>query len=163
MMIEMKVSGVILDSQSRHPIVMLRDVEERRALLIWIGEPEANAILMALEGIAAPRPLTHDLIAKILAQLKVSLKRVVITDMREQTFFAELDCDREGEKITIDARPSDAIAIALRAGASIFVADSVMATNAIPINPAKEEEDTEKFREFLQNVKPGDFGKFTKD
>src|SRR4051794_32365599 len=125
-MVEMKVSGVILDSQSRHPIVMLRDMEERRALLIWIGEPEANSILMALEGIKPPRPLTHDLVQSVLTTLAAPLQRVNITDMRDQTFFAELQCDRNGEKFTIDARPSDAIAVALRAGAPIFVSNDVM-------------------------------------
>jgi bifunctional DNase/RNase len=165
-MVEMKVSGVILDSQSRHPIVMLRDMEERRALLIWIGEPEANSILMALEGIKPPRPLTHDLLQNVLTQLAAPLQRVVITEMRDQTFFAELECDRDGTKLTIDARPSDAIALALRAGASIFVSNDVMAANAIMINQAENEgevEDDEKFKEFLQNVKPGDFEKFSKD
>ncbi|MFN3428459.1 MAG: bifunctional nuclease family protein [Candidatus Sericytochromatia bacterium] len=165
-MVEMKVSGVILDSQSRHPIVMLRDMEERRALLIWIGEPEANSILMALEGIKPPRPLTHDLLQNVLTQLAAPLQRVVITEMRDQTFFAELECDRDGTKLTIDARPSDAIALALRAGASIFVSNDVMAANAIMINQTDSEgevEDDEKFKEFLQNVKPGDFEKFSKD
>jgi len=165
-MVEMKVSGVILDSQSRHPIVMLRDMEERRALLIWIGEPEANSILMALEGIKPPRPLTHDLLQNVLTQLAAPLQRVVITEMRDQTFFAELECDRDGTKLTIDARPSDAIALALRAGASIFVSNDVMAANAIMINQSENEgevEDDEKFKEFLQNVKPGDFEKFSKD
>lgn len=162
-MIEMKVSGVILDSQSKHPIVMLRDMEERRALLIWIGEPEANSILMALEGIQAPRPLTHDLLVNVLEKLKAPLSRVNITAMRDQTFYAELECEKNGETIRIDARPSDAIALALRAGAGIYVDNEVVSANAIPINPAKEDEEAEKFREFLANVKPGDFGKFSKD
>ena len=164
-MVEMKVSGVILDSQSRHPIVMLRDMEERRALLIWIGEPEANSILMALEGIKPPRPLTHDLVQSVLTTLAAPLQRVIITDMRDQTFFAELECDKNGEKLTIDARPSDAIAVALRAGAPIFVSNDVMTANAIMINQAdeKSEEDDEKFKEFLQNLKPGDFEKFSRD
>lgn len=162
-MIEMKVSGVILDSASRHPIVMLRDMEERRALLIWIGEPEANAILLALEGIQPPRPLTHDLAVNILGKLDAGIQRVLITAMRDQTFYAEIELLKGTETVTLDARPSDAIALALRAGAPILVATEVMTANAIPINPAKEEEESEKFREFLQNVKPGDFGKFSQD
>ena len=162
-MIEMKVAGVILDSQSKHPIVMLRDADERRALLIWIGEPEANAILMALEGISPPRPMTHDLLHNVLVKLDAPVARVRITDMRDQTFFAVVECEKDGETLIIDARPSDAIALALRAEAEILVAEGVMEANSIPINPAKEEEDTQKFREFLENVKPGDFGKFTQD
>ena len=163
-MIEMKVAGVILDSQSKHPIVMLRDMEERRALLIWIGEPEANAILLALEGIQTPRPMTHDLLQNVLEMLETPVTRVLITSMKEQTFFAELECQRDGKTLNIDARPSDAIAIALRASAPIFVADEVVEENAIPINAgASEEEEEAKFREFIENVKPGDFGKYSKD
>lgn len=162
-MIEMKVAGVILDSQSKHPIVMLRDMEERKALLIWIGEPEANSILMALEGIQPPRPMTHDLLNNVLEQLGAKIERVVITDMRDQTFFAEIQGKRDEKPLTIDARPSDAIALALRADATIFVAESVMAANAVPINPQVEEEEDKAFKEFLDNVKPGDFGKFSKD
>lgn len=163
-MIEMKVAGVILDSQSKHPIVMLRDMEERRALLIWIGEPEANAILLALEGIQTPRPMTHDLLTNVLETLETPVTRVLITAMKEQTFFAELECQRDGKTLSIDARPSDAIALALRASAPIFVADEVVEENAIPINAsANEEEEEAKFREFLENVKPGDFGKYSKD
>jgi bifunctional DNase/RNase len=133
-------------------------------LLIWIGEPEANSILMALEGIKPPRPLTHDLLQSVLTQLAAPLQRVVITEMRDQTFFAELECERDGNPLKIDARPSDAIALALRAGASIFVAEDVMTANAIMINQEENpEEEDEKFKEFLQNVKPGDFEKFSKD
>lgn len=164
-MVEMKVAGVILDSQSKHPIVLLKDPEEKRALLIWIGEPEANAILMALEGIKTPRPMTHDLLQNVLKQLDTPVKRVVITDMRDSTFFAVLECDRNGEALSIDARPSDAIAIALRAEAGIFVSDEVLDANAIPISASQEdrEEEDKAFKEFLDNVKPGDFGKFSKD
>lgn len=162
-MIEMKVAGVILDSQSKHPIVMMRDLEERKALLIWIGEPEANSILMALEGIQPPRPMTHDLLNGLITKLEAKLERVTITDMREQTFFAELALTHAGKPLTLDARPSDAIALALRAGVSVFVAESVMAANAIAINPQAEEDEEKKFKEFLDNVKPGDFGKFSKD
>lgn len=162
-MVEMKVAGVILDSQSKHPIVMLRDLEERRALLIWIGEPEANSILMALEGIQPPRPMTHDLMQLVLDKFDASLQRIVITDMRDSTFFAQLEIDQSGKTLTIDCRPSDAIALALRAEATIFVNEAVMAANAIPINPASEDEEEKKFKEFLENVKPGDFGKFSKD
>ena len=119
---------------------------------------------MALEGIKPPRPLTHDLLQNVLTQLAAPLQRVVITEMRDQTFFAELECERDGNQFKIDARPSDAIALALRAGASIFVAEDVMTANAIMINQEENpEEEDEKFKEFLQNVKPGDFEKFSKD
>jgi bifunctional DNase/RNase len=162
-MVEMKVAGVILDSQSKHPIVMLRDMEERRALLIWIGEPEANAILMALEGIKPPRPMTHDLLQLVLGQLDTSLQRIAITDMRDSTFFAQLELEQNGKPLTIDCRPSDAIALALRAEAAIFVSEAVVEANAIPISASNEDDEEKKFKEFLENVKPGDFGKFSKD
>lgn len=162
-MVEMKVAGVILDSQSKHPIVMLRDMEERRALLIWIGEPEANSILMALEGIKPPRPMTHDLLQLVLGQLDTSLQRIAITDMRDSTFFAQLELEQSGKPLTIDCRPSDAIALALRAEAAIFVSEAVMEANAIPISASNEDDEEKKFKEFLENVKPGDFGKFSKD
>lgn len=165
---KMKVAGVILDSQSKHPIVLLKDQDERRALLIWIGEPEAHSILLALEGIKTPRPMTHDLLLNSIEKLGGTVSRVVVTDMRDATFFAAVEVEREGTTLEIDARPSDAIAVALRAGADLYVADAVLEANAVPLNqkdetgPADEDED-KKFKEFLDNVKPGDFGKFSKD
>lgn len=162
-MIEMRVAGVILDSQSKHPIVMLRDLGESRALLIWIGEPEANAILMVLESIQAPRPMTHDLLSSVFDALEAKLERIAITEMRDRTFYAVLELNQGGKTFSIDARPSDAIALALRAEAPIYVSEEVMEANAIPINPSEEPADDEEFRRFLENVKPGDFGRFNKD
>lgn len=162
-MIEMKVSGVILDAQSRHPIVLLRDGEQKRALLIWIGEAEANAILMALESVTPPRPMTHDLLAKTIQALDATVQRVFIADMREQTFYAELHLVQNKASLTLDARPSDAIALALRTDTPIFVDENVLQKHAIPLETPHEEDENAKFREFLENVKPGDFGRFSKD
>lgn len=159
-MVEMKVSGVILEPQTRSPIVVLKDAEERKALLIWVGEPEANAILMGLEKVQTPRPMTHDLLCNALEALDASVKEIRISDMKNNTFFAEIECDQGGRNIVIDARPSDAIALALRAGVPVKVAAEVMASSSIPINETKEEEESEAFRKFLENVKPSDFGKF---
>ncbi len=158
-MVEMKVSGVILEPQSRSPIVVLKDTDERRALLIWVGEPEANAILLGLEQVPTPRPLTHDLFFSTLKTLGASLGEVRISDMRNNTFFAELKLDVDGKEVIIDARPSDAIALALRAQSPILVSDDVMTNSSIPINQSKEDQDTEDFKKFIENVKPSDFGK----
>jgi bifunctional DNase/RNase len=163
-MVEMKVAGVILDAQSKHPIVMLRDRDEKRALLIWIGEPEANAILMALEGIQAPRPLTHDLLNQAFSRLEAPIQRIMITAMRDATFFASIECLKGGQAMLLDARPSDAIALALRAGVAIFVSEDVLEAHAVLIDKAQAPDDDAQFKAFVENVKPGDFGKyFSKD
>lgn len=159
-MIEMNVSGIILEPKSKSPIVVLKDADERRALLIWVGEAEANAILLSLEQVKTPRPMTHDLFLNALTALMAPLKRVMISAMRDNTFFAELELEVAGKPVVIDARPSDAIALALRVSAPILVAETVMAESAVPINQAKEEADAEQFRKFLDQVKPSDFGSF---
>lgn len=160
-MIEMKVSGIVLDPQSRSPIIVLRDMDERRALLIWIGAPEANAIMLVLEKIRLSRPATHDLMNNLLGALKTSLQSVYITDMQDNTFFAQLNLQTGERQQTVDARPSDAIALALRAGASIFVTEQVMASSSIPIDQSRDDEEAEAFRQFVENIKPSDFGRPT--
>lgn len=159
-MVEMNVSGIILEPKTKSPIVVLKDAEERRALLIWVGEPEANAILLGIEEIKTPRPLTHDLFRNTLTALGATLKRVRISEIRDNTFFAELLLDVAGQEVVVDARPSDAIALAIRFAAVIEVSEDVMASSAVPINQEEEEEEAEQFRKFLDQVKPSDFGKF---
>lgn len=156
-MVEMKVSGIVLDPQSKTPILVLRDLEDRRALLIWIGSPEANAIILSLEKIKLNRPSTHDLFVLSLTALKSELKSVTIHDMKESTFFASLNIVRDGKSVTIDSRPSDAVALALRTNASILVSEHVMETGSIPIDQNKDEEEAKKFKDFIQSVKPSDF------
>ncbi|MGE5707355.1 MAG: bifunctional nuclease family protein [Bacteroidota bacterium] len=158
-MIEMHVSGIVLEPQSKNPIVVLKDQENRRALLIWVGEPEANAILLGLEKIATPRPMTHDLLKGVLEALQNPLKQVRITAIRENTFYAELELEQDGKSVLVDARPSDAIALALRYELPIMVAEDVVSQSAVPINQDREKEETEEFRRFIENVKPSDFGK----
>ena len=159
-MIEMKVSGIVLDPQSRSPIVVLRDLDDRRALLIWIGNLEANSILLVLEKIKLIRPLTHDLINNIFNSMSIHLENILINDMQESTFFAQLHLKIDNSKFIIDARPSDAIAMALRANSPIFVAEHVMISSSIPINPNQDEEDTKKFKSFIDNLKPSDFNNY---
>lgn len=159
-MIEMKVSGIVLDPQSRSPIVVLRDVPERRALMIWIGPPEANAIMLAIENVPLARPATHDLFVNTLEQLGVGVHSVVVNRMEDNTFYAALRVTTKGGKqMEIDSRPSDAIAIALRTDSTIFVAEEVMMSSSIPINPAQEEQEAKDFKSFVQSVKPSDFTK----
>lgn len=159
-MVEMNVSGVILEPKTKSPIVVLKDAEERRALLIWVGEPEANSILLGIEEIKTPRPLTHDLFRNTLVTLGAKLARIRISEVRDNTFFAELLLDVAGQQVVIDARPSDAIALAIRFHAVIEVSEGVMASSAIDINKHEEEVEAEQFRKFLDQVKPSDFGKF---
>lgn len=162
-MVDMKVSGIILEPKSRSPIVVLKDVAEQRALLIWVGEPEANAILMGLEQVETPRPLTHDLLLATVLELGATVREVTILEMREKTFFAEIVLETRRGEHRIDARPSDALALALRAEAPIRVADEVLEASGIPIRKEGDgtEEgrpaDDEEFRRFLENVKPSDF------
>lgn len=158
-MIEMTVSGIVIEPQSKNPIVVLKDKDGRKALLIWVGEPEANAILLGLEQIPTPRPMTHDLMKLALESLKAGLSEVRITAIRENTFYAEIEIEQGGEHHAVDARPSDALALALRYQAPIKVAEEVLLQSGVPINQAREEEENEEFKRFIENVKPSDFGK----
>lgn len=160
----MKVRRVALDQQN-NPVVLLVDEEETVALPIWIGQAEAMAIAMRLQSVQPPRPMTHDLLQVVLAQLSATVTRIVISDVKDATYYAEIHLARNGTAFVIDSRPSDAIALALRAEAPIFVEDKV-AVQGMPLRkssdgegrPALEEElDPQEFRKFLERVKPGDF------
>jgi hypothetical protein len=160
----MKVSGLTMDPITNTPIVILKDMDEKKAIPIWIGIFEASAIATEIEKIAFSRPMTHDLINEMLKVLKAEVIRVEIHDLRNNTFFANLQLFREGEMIVVDARPSDAIAIALRAGAPIFVEERVIeksrnvdfGTKMSDLDRLKKE----KLAEFLENLSPEDFGKY---
>lgn len=161
----MKVRRVALD-QANNPVVLLVDEEEQVMLPIWIGQAEALAIAMRLQSVQPPRPMTHDLLQAALEQLSVKVTRVVVSDIRDATYFAEIHLVRDGGSVVVDSRPSDAIALALRADAPIFVGEKV-AAQAIPLRQVVEEgeegEGTSKeaevaeFKKFLERVKPGDF------
>lgn len=161
----MKVRRVALD-QSNNPVVLLVDEEETIALPIWIGQAEAMAIAMRLQGVQPPRPMTHDLLQNVLDQLSTTVTRIVVSDVRDATYFAEIHLARNSAALVVDSRPSDAIALALRAGAPIFVEDKV-ASQGIALRKegaagekaaAMEDElDPQEFRKFLERVKPGDF------
>ncbi len=164
MLIEMKVSGLTIDPITNTPIVILKDLQEKKAIPIWIGLFEASAIATELEKITFSRPMTHDLMHDILKTLGVEIVRIEICDLKNNTFFANIHLSREGQRFVIDARPSDAIAVALRAGAQIFVDDQVIEKSrsidfgekATNLDQLKDE----KLKEFLENLSPEDFGKY---
>ena len=164
MFVEMKVSGLTMDPITNTPIVILKDLEEKKAIPIWIGIFEASAIATEIEKITFSRPMTHDLLNEILKALKAEVLRIEIHDLRNNTFFANIQLLTDGNPIVIDARPSDAIAIALRAGAPIFVDTKVIeksrnvdfGTKMTDLDRLKKE----KLAEFLENLSPEDFGKY---
>ena len=155
----MVIYGVSFDLVGKQPIVLLKTAEGSKFLPIWIGHPEAAAILMRLQGASTPRPMTHDLVTEILAQLEAQVVRITVTELRENTFFAEITVQQNGSEVQIDSRPSDAIALALRADAPIFVADEVIEESAIEFEgeEVQEEEMVAEFRRFLDNVTPDEF------
>ncbi|MGE4169499.1 MAG: bifunctional nuclease family protein [Candidatus Margulisiibacteriota bacterium] len=160
-MIEMQLGGLGFDPKNMSPIVLLRDLEERNFLPIWIGMFEAAAIAMELQDFRPPRPMTHDLITKMVTVLKGTIQKVIINEIVDSTFYAIVEVLPEGQKtpVAVDARPSDAIAIAVRANVPIFVSEAVM-LKAKMVNTEKDEEDTQKFKDFIDSIKPEDFSKF---
>lgn len=156
-MIEMRVAGIALDAVTRSPIVLLKDSSDRRALPIYIGQDQAKAIIGALEKQKPPRPLTHDLMYNLLETWQMNLERIIIHSLQDNTFYAVL-CLRQGEvKKEIDCRPSDAIAIALRANSPIWVMEEVVADASIPVDRDADEEERQAFRDFISNLRPEDF------
>jgi bifunctional DNase/RNase len=155
----MVIYGVSFDMVGKQPIVLLKTAEGNRFLPIWIGHPEAASILMKLQGAQTPRPMTHDLLCDVLGELEVRCTQVAVTELRENTFFASITLVVGGRELEIDSRPSDAIALAVRAGAPIFAADEVIAESAIEFEHEVEDTDdvVEKFKEFLDQVTPEDF------
>ena len=168
---EMVIYGVSFDMVGKQPIVLLKTAEGNKFLPIWIGHPEAAAILMKLQGATTPRPMTHDLLTDVLGQLEAKVVRIAVTELRDNTFYALITVAVDGTEIEIDSRPSDAIALAVRAGAPIFAADAVIEESAIEFEQDEEvgeeaaEDATigpplpsiEEFKKFLEEVKPEDF------
>jgi len=169
MFLEMKVRGLALDPLSNMPIIILKDEEDKRSLPIWVGIFEANAIALELEKIATPRPMTHDLIKNILESVEARVTKVVITDLKENTFYAVLHLQIGEREYTVDSRPSDAIALALRVAAPIYVDEEVVrkaktlevATKDTEAEPVKTD-DPDRVKEWLGSIKPEDFEKFNK-
>ena len=159
-MIEMKVMGIALDVRTNSPIVVLHDLDNRKALPIWIGSAEASAIIRCIEGLVVARPMTHDLATNIIEKTGYTLDRVEINDVEKETYYATLFLTKEGEEtLEIDARPSDAIALAMRAEAPIFVTANVLMNGSVSTDSAKDAEEAQEFKDFIQNIKPSDFEK----
>src|SRR2546421_10908984 len=159
---EMQIYGVSFDLVGKQPIVLLKTAEGNKFLPIWIGHPEAAAILMKLQNASTPRPMTHDLVADILGQLNAEVVRITVTELRENTFFAQITVQLDGSEIEVDSRPSDAIALAIRAEAPIFAADRVIEESAIEfegddVDQDQLEAEVAKFKHFLEEVTPEDF------
>ncbi|HEX3293863.1 MAG TPA: bifunctional nuclease family protein [Solirubrobacterales bacterium] len=156
----MTIYGVSFDMVGKQPIVLLKTVDGNKFLPIWIGHPEAAAILMKLQGASTPRPMTHDLLSDVLDQMEAKCEKVSVTELRDNTFFASITISMNGSELEIDSRPSDALALAVRTSAPIFAADEVIEESAIEFE-GEEVEDTEqvveKFKDFLDNVTPEDF------
>ena len=156
---EFKIKGLIMDPLTNSPIVILQSLEKNTLLPIWVGIFEANAIALQIERIDTPRPLTHDLIKNILLQLDANVDKIVVTDLQENTFYAVIHLRMNGDRITIDSRPSDAIALALRTDAPIYVTEEVI-NNSRNINLEKENLDSEDIKKWLENLNPEDMGKY---
>jgi bifunctional DNase/RNase len=159
MEIEMKIKGLVVDPLSKMPIVVLEDQKSERILPIWIGVFEANAIALKIENIATPRPMTHDLLKTFLEKTGIDIQRIVVNDVRDNTFYAMIHCLHNGNPVIIDSRPSDAIALALRVKAPIFVEESVV-SKAHSLKFDENLEDSEKLKKWLENLQPEDFGKY---
>lgn len=159
-MLEMKVRGLTLDPLSNMALVILRDLEGTKALPIWVGIPEANAIALEIEQVPTPRPMTHDLIKNILEGIHATVTRIVVNDLKDSTFYATITLSLGGQEYHIDSRPSDAIAIALRVKAPIYVTlDVIERAGSIDLSTQNVAEDTDKLKEWLENIKPEDFGR----
>ena len=158
---EMVIYGVSFDMVGKQPIVLLKTTDGNKFLPIWIGHPEAAAILMKLQGASTPRPMTHDLFTEILGQLEVKVVKIAVTELKENTFYASITLAVDGSEIEIDSRPSDAIALAVRAGAPIFAAEAVIEESAIEFEHEDVDNDeiVEEFKKFLEDVSPEDFSK----
>jgi bifunctional DNase/RNase len=159
MQIEMTVKTLMIDPATNLPIVILRDKDGSRVLPIWVGVAEANAIALQIENVATPRPMTHDLLRNVIYDLQAGIDKVVVCDLKENTFYALIYLSVNGEAVAVDARPSDAIALALRAKAPIFVEDRVI-DEAKLTDFAPDKENAERLQKWLESLDPDDLGKY---
>jgi bifunctional DNase/RNase len=157
MLIEMSIKGLMVDPVTNMPIVLLRDADNQRVLPIWVGPVEANAIALQVENIAPPRPMAHDLLRNLLVELGARLTRVVISDLRDSTFFAYLELQRNGETIFVDARPSDALALSIRTRTPVFV-DTKVLERSRSTEVTSEQADQERLQRWLESLDPDDLG-----
>jgi len=159
MQIEMSIKGLMVDPITNMPIVILRDKAGQKVLPIWVGIFEANAIALQIENVATPRPMTHDLLRNVIEDLKASVQKIVVCDLQDNTFYALIYLLLDGGVVAIDARPSDAIALALRTRAPIYVEEAVI-DNAKTFDPIPEKADAERLHKWLESLDPDDLGKY---
>ena len=159
MTIEMKIKGLMIDPINQMPIIVLKDPKSDAVLPIWVGLFEANAIALQLEKVSTPRPMTHDLLKDVLGHLDAEIVKITITDLKENTFYALIQVDQRGKTLTIDSRPSDAIALALRADAPIFVEEEVI-TRAKNTDMTRDAGESDRLRQWLEKLDPEDLGKY---
>lgn len=157
MLIEMFIKGLMIDPATNMPIIILRDDGNQRTLPIWVGPVEANAVALQIENVSPARPMTHDLLAHLIGDLGAELRRVVITDLRDGTFYAYLEIDKAGQRLFVDARPSDALALSLRARAPVFV-DTAVLDRARSVDWSSDEADRERLQRWLESLDPDDLG-----
>jgi len=157
MQIEMSIKGLMVDPISNMPIVILRDKDGTRTLPIWVGMFEANAIALQIENISTPRPMTHDLLRNVIQDLKAAVEKIVVCDLQDGTFYALIYLRVHGEVLAIDSRPSDAIALALRTRAPIFVEEAVI-DSAKTVDVATDKSDAERLQKYLESLDPDDLG-----
>lgn len=160
----MRVMGIAIDTRTGNPIVVLNDMENRKALPIWIGSAEASSIIRKIENLKVLRPMTHDLMINFIKATGYDIEKVEINDVDNETYFSTVYLsNREGKVLEVDARPSDAIALALRAEAPIYVTEKVLMDGSVTCDAQKDEEEAQEFRNFVQSIKPSDFERLLKD
>jgi len=159
MLIEMTIKGLMVDPVTNMPIVILRDQDGHKVLPIWVGVFEANAIALQIENIETPRPMTHDLLRNVIQGLRAAVDRIVVCDLQENTFFALIHLQTAAGPVAIDARPSDAIALALRTRAPIWVDETVI-DNAKTVDVAHDKQDADRLQQWLESLDPDDMGKY---
>ncbi|HLH06488.1 MAG TPA: bifunctional nuclease family protein [Terriglobales bacterium] len=155
----MKIRGLMMDPVTNMPVVILKDIGGEQVLPIWVGIYEANAIALEIEKVSTPRPMTHDLLKNLLIGLEAEVRKVVVNDLRDDTFFAVIWLEREGQSISIDSRPSDALALALRVDCPIFVEDQVLKTSRLA-SALSDKVSSEEMRKWLENLGEEDMGRY---
>ena len=159
MEVEMKIRGLMMDPVTQMPIVVLKDIQGQAVLPIWVGAYEANAIALEIEKVQTPRPMTHDLLKNVLLGLEVQVHKVVVSDLKDDTFYAIIWMERDGEMISLDSRPSDALALALRLDCPIFVSEQVLKNSKVA-NAVTEKSTNEELRKYLEGLSDEDLGRY---
>lgn len=159
MEVEMKIRGLVMDPVTNMPIVILKDVNGTAVLPIWVGIYEANAIALEIEKVTTPRPMTHDLLRNLLLGLETHVHKVVVSELRDDTFYALIWLERDGQMMSVDSRPSDALALALRVDCPIYVEDEVLKSSKLSAN-ASDKVSSEELRKWLENLNDEDMGRY---